>query len=279
MKKLLVVTFLGSFLLAKMIDGIAILVNNEPITLYEIESTAQKLGLTPRQAIDILIRKKLEDAQIKELGIEVSDFEVEDALDNFARKQGMDIFSLRQAIESKGINWEEYKKRFKEQLLRKKLYQKISQMHAKNISESKLKEYYDTHKEEFSIAKKALVRKYISPSKEILERIRQNPLYEPQNPILLSKGEELIELDKVNPQFAAMINSLKEGEFSQILPVGDKFLLLYIKQKEGKEYIPFEEARNFILNRLANQKGTKSVKEYFDRLKASANIKILRLPQ
>ncbi len=279
MKKLLITVLLGSILVAKMVDGIAIVVNNEPITLYEIQSTAQKLHITPRQAIDLLIRKKLEEAQIKKLGIDVSEFELEDAIDNFARQKGMDILSLRQALEAQGIDWESYKKSFKEQLLRKKLYEKISQLNAKQISESRLKEYYNTHKEEFSVAKRVLVTKYISPSKELLEEIRRNPLTKAQNALFLQKGDELIELDKVDPRFATMLNSLKEGEFSQILPLGEKYLLLYIQKKEGKEYIPYQEARNFILNKLTNQKGSKSIKEYFDRLKASANIKIIRLPQ
>ena len=190
----------------------------------------------------------------------------------------MDIFTLRELLEKKGIPWEEYKKSFKEQLLRKKLYEKIAKS-ARHPSQEQLKEYYETHQEEFMVPKSVVVTKYISPSKELLMQIAQNPLYEPQNPLLLQKGEEEIELNRVNPQFAAMLSQLKEGEFSQILPLQDRFLLLYVQKRKGLQKIPFEEAKNYILQQLASQTSSKSVKEYFDKLQASAKIKIIRLPK
>ncbi len=277
-KSILLALLLLYPLYAKMIDAIAIIVNNEPITLYEIEQTKKSLGIPTQQAVQLLIRKKIELAQIKKLGIDVSDFELQEAIDNYAKQKGMDIFTLRELLEKKGVAWEEYKQSFKEQLLRKKLYEKIAKS-ARHPSQEQLKEYYDTHPDEFMVPKSVVVTKYISPSKELLMQITQNPLYEPQNAMLLQKGEEEIELDKVNPQFAAMLSQLKEGEFSQILPLQDRFLLLYVKKRKGLHKIPFEEAKGYILQRLASQTSSKSVKEYFDKLQASAKIKIIRLPK
>ena len=278
MKKILALCTLALFGFANVIDAIALVVNNEPITTYEIIKTAQNLHISKKEAIDLLIRKKLEASQIKKFGIEVSDMELDNALENIAKKNGLDIFSLEQAIEAKGMDWQEYKEGIKKQLLRQKLYKAIMQSQTKAPSEERLKEYYNTHKEQFSVAKSVDVVKYISPSKTILERIRQNPLYQPNNPALLQKGEEKLDLSQVDPQFATLLNQTPEGSFTQILPIGDKFLLLYVKKKEGKEYIPYEEAREYIARLLANKTGAKSVKEYFDRLKASAKIKIVRLP-
>ncbi len=275
---LLAVLVLACFGYAKFLDGIAIVVNGEPITTYEIQKTAARMGIPKKEAIDLLIQKKLEKSQAKKLGVEVSDFEVQNAIDNFARSKGMDIFSLREAIESKGLSWEEYKKSLKEQLERKKLYSAILHLQAKKPDEEQLKEYYDSHKNEFEVAKKVHIVKYISPSKELLAKIAQNPLYQPQSPMMLQKGEEVLDLSKVDPKFAFLLNHTPEGSFTQILPIGDKFLLIYVDKKEGKELIPYEEARGYIIKKLASKVEGKSIKEYFDRLKASANIKIVRLP-
>ncbi len=278
MKKALLALLATGVLYAKFLDGLAIIVNNEPITTYEIEQTAQALHISKKDAIDLLIQKKLEAAQAKKLGIAVSDFEVQNAIDDFARSKGMDIFSLREAIESKGLSWQEYKNSFKEQLLRKKLYQTIAKLQSKAPTQEQLKEYYQNHPKEFEVAKAVDIVKYISPSKEILEQIAQNPLYQPQNPSLLQKGKERIELDKVNPQFATLLSQIPEGHFGPVLPLGDRYMLLYVAKKEGSEKIPFEEAKGYILKKLANTTRGKSVKEYFQKLKASANIKIIRLP-
>ncbi len=278
MKKALLTLLAAAALYAEFVDGIAIIVNNEPITTYEIEQTAQALHISKKDAIDLLIQKKLEAAQAKKLGIAVSDFEVQNAIDDFARSKGMDIFSLREAIESKGLSWQEYKNSFKEQLLRKKLYQTIAKLQSKTPTQEQLKEYYQSHPKEFEVAKAVDIVKYISPSKEVLEQIAQNPLYQPQNPSLLQKGKERIELDKVNPQFATLLSQIPEGNFGPILPLGDRYMLIYVAKKEGSEKIPFEEAKGYILKKLAGTTRGKSVKEYFQRLKASANIKIIRLP-
>ncbi len=269
---------LVSSLFAKMIDAIAIVVNNEPITLYEIEQAKRALGISTKEAVELLIRKKLELSQIKKFALEVSDFELQDAIDSYARQKGMDIFQLQQLVEQKGLSWESYKKSFKEQLLRKKLYETIAKR-ARHPSPEQLKEYYSTHPQEFMVPKSVVVTKYISPAKEVLEKIRQNPMYKPQTPLLLQKGEEEIQLNQVNPQFAAMLSALKEGEFSQILPLQDRFLLLYIKKKKHLHKIPFEEAKAYILNRLASESSTKSIKDYFDKLQASAKIQVIRLPK
>ncbi len=265
---------------AKMIDAIAVIVNNEPITTYEIAKVSSALHIPKSEALDLLIQKRLEEEQIKKLGIEVDEFELQEAIDKFAKEKGMDIFSLRQALESQGTSWEDYKKSFKEQLLRKKLYQKIATMTQAQPSEEMLKEYYENHKSEFTLAKRAHLIKYISPSKEILEKVKQNPLYEPENPVMLVKGSEDVELDKLNPAFASIINKTPQGSFTPILPLpnDNRYLLILVDSKQDYVTIPFEKAKGYILNKLASQNRSKSVKEYFDKLRASANIKVLRNP-
>jgi parvulin-like peptidyl-prolyl isomerase len=279
MIKLLLLLF-GIGLSAAMIDGIAAVVNNEPITMYEIEQAAKRLHISPKEALELLIQKRIEESQIKKLGIDVDDFELEKAIENFAAQKGMDLASFRQAIESQGVSWSDYKRSFKEQLLRKRLYERIARDLASNITEEQLRDYYENHKNEFTLAKKATLYKYISPSKEILERIRQNPLYTPQNPALLAKGEEKVDLETLEPTFAAIINKTPEGGFTPILPLpnDDRYLLILVKSKEDRITIPFEKAKGFILNKLSNKNRSKSVKEYFDKLRASANVKIIRMP-
>ncbi|NPA03296.1 MAG: hypothetical protein GXO61_00370 [Epsilonproteobacteria bacterium] len=274
----MVLLLLSPLAFAKVIDAIAIVVNGEPITTYEIAKTAQKYRLPPEKAVDMLIQRKLEDEQIKKLGLTIDDFELERAMEEFAKEKGFpDLYTFEQELKKRGMEWDEFKRTFRSQLLRKKLYDHISQKQlGKKIDLKKLKDYYHSHKDEFTIAQKIEIVKYVSPSKEVLEKIKENPFYKPSTPLLLETGREVVDVKEISPQFAMLLNQIPTGQFSQILPLGDRYLLIFVEKKMDKKTIPFEEAKLFILNKLANQNRASSIKEYFDRLRASANIEILK---
>ena len=269
-----------SALFAQIVDGIAAIVDGKPITLYEIAKVSHKTGLPPKEALELLIQKRLEEEQIKKLGVSVSDAELEREIERFARQKGLDYFGLRDAVESQGMDWQDYKRGFRERLLRKKLFDKIVATQGRP-SPQQIREYYENHPEEFTIAKKATLIKYVSPSKEVLERIRQNPLYRPENPDLLATGEEQVVLENLEPAFASIINRTPEGSFTPIIPLPQNqgYLLILVKSKEGEQKVPFEQVEGYIAQKLTKSGGTKSVKEYFDKLRASADVKIIRLPK
>ena len=271
---------ISSALFAQIVDGIAAIVDGKPVTLYEIEKLSRTKGIPPREALELLIQKRLEEEQIKKLGVSVNDTELEREIERFARQKGLDYYELRNAVEEQGIDWYEYKREFREQLLRKKLYEKILASHNRPTPQQ-IREYYENHPEEFTLAQKATLIKYVSPSKEVLERIRQNPLYRPENPDLLATGEEVVTLADLEPAFASVINRTPEGSFTPIIPLPQNqgYLLILVKSKEGEQKVPFEQVQGYIAERLAKSGGTKSVKEYFDKLRASADVKIIRLPK
>ena len=60
---------------AEMVDGVAVVVEDAPITLYDIQKEMRTTRVDKKTAIDILIRKKLEEQQIKKRGLRVSEDE------------------------------------------------------------------------------------------------------------------------------------------------------------------------------------------------------------
>jgi parvulin-like peptidyl-prolyl isomerase len=280
MRSAVVFIFVSAVAFAQMIDGLAAIVNGKPITLYEIQKTARQKRISPQLALETLIRKELEKEQIAKLKISVSDTELEQELDRFARNLGLDYFGLKERIEADGIDWQEYKKRAKEKLLRKKLFDKIL-MSQNQPTQQEIREYYNNHPEEFSVAQKASVIKYISPYKEILERVRQNPLYQPPDPEVLLVASQELKLPSLNPMLSTIINQTPPGSFTPILPLPQNrgYLVMLVKSKEGQKQIPFEQASYYILQKLSTKNGKKTIKEYFDKLRASADVKIIRLPK
>jgi peptidyl-prolyl cis-trans isomerase SurA len=148
---------------AENIDGIAAIVNDEPITTYEVEkeqSNMEKmLEKNPsgvnfdktrlhETALESIINKKLVAMKIKELGIKVTDDEVRQAMEDVKRQNNISQETLLAALNSQGISFEEYKTQLKEQLERLRL---VSQeVRSKiQISEKEVREFYAAHPGKF----------------------------------------------------------------------------------------------------------------------------------
>ena len=58
---------------SNIVGGIAIKVNNDPITLYEIQSLSAKQHISKDKAQEILIAQRLKDQEIKRLNIAIDD--------------------------------------------------------------------------------------------------------------------------------------------------------------------------------------------------------------
>lgn len=80
-----------------------------------------------RQLLDRLILQKLQVARADSTGVKVSDAEVDQALGQVARQNNMDVSQLRGAIESQGLDYEQFRKGVREQLLVQRLRQRVAQ--------------------------------------------------------------------------------------------------------------------------------------------------------
>ena len=100
LKICVVLIFTTNLSYAGLVNAISVIINNEPITLYEIYKYANKLHVSTKESLDVLIRQKLEDAQIKKLNISASDFEVESYIKKLATKNGISEFKFFEMLKS-----------------------------------------------------------------------------------------------------------------------------------------------------------------------------------
>ena len=95
----------GICLHAQMVNGIAAIVDNEPITLFELYKTKEQLKTDEAQALNLLIRDRLESVEIKNLGLSVTPFEINERIEQIASKNNMTSSQFRSSAESQGINF------------------------------------------------------------------------------------------------------------------------------------------------------------------------------
>jgi hypothetical protein len=268
-------TLLSSPVSASTVDGISIIINKEPITLYDIHKYATRFNLSKKESLDILVRQKLEDSEIKKLGLSTDNFEVDQYIENLAISNNMSQYDFLNMLRSKNVDVNEYKEDLKSKLKRDKLYKKIISTKMQQLGDDELQTYYTQNQGEFSQASAFDVTIYTSAEQQALQNIAQSPM-SPQSGVELKEAK--FEADKVDPKLVQLLNKTAENSFSSMVRSEQNFVMFFVKKKYDVKTVSFEEAKNYIYGKLAQSKEQKAIEEYFEKLKASANIQVVRAP-
>jgi peptidyl-prolyl cis-trans isomerase SurA len=102
MRSLTLSALLATFLWSAPIGGVAVLVKNTPITLYEVQQEMKQSGLTANQSADNLIRKKLEQLEAVEKKITVSSTEINEELTRMAAQNNLSMEQFLNAMQTYG---------------------------------------------------------------------------------------------------------------------------------------------------------------------------------
>jgi len=135
---------------AELVDRVAAVVNNDVITLSEVEKRAapelarvdqeatgpdraQKRAALMKRVLDTMIDEKLVDNELKELKVTIGDKEVDAAIDEVKKSYSLNDEQLQQAVTKEGYTITEYREQMRKQIGRYKL---ISEKVRKNIKVS-----------------------------------------------------------------------------------------------------------------------------------------------
>ena len=265
-------------LYAQTLDGIAIMVKDEPITLHDITNTMQEHKIPQEQAIEMLERRKLEEIEIKERHLSASKQEVFEDIQRMAEQNKMSVIELYQAIQSsQGLSEKKLKKKIKEKILNQKLYNAIAFSHLEQPNDEEINEYYQLHQDEFIKPSSYTVLIYQAADKNRLQEKIDNPMfYSPE----VTSEERTFETTKMNPRLAELLEHTPMNNFTQVLPSPNGgFMSFYLKEKGNSSAPDIEAIRPQISNALMGQKRETILKDYFDRQRLNADIKVIRLPQ
>ncbi len=271
---LLISTLLG----ANTVGGIAILVQNEPITLFEIKETMSSENLTIEQSVQKLIRQKLEAIEIKERNIHVSSQEILAEIKTMAQQNAMNVNQFYVAMEqSRGISERELKAKIKESLLNKKLYNAIAFSKLSQPINDEIQEYYNLHKDQFARPHSFDLIVYQSPSAEKLQQQVDNPMFYSRD---IHTEDVTLQYIAIDPNLANMLHHTKTNTFTQIIPnPKGGYMSFFIKDKSATATTSVEAYANEVAAAIMSNKRNQILNDYFSRLRINANIETLRLPQ
>ena len=283
-------------------DRIAAIVNDDVITLSELQQeaeaflsqlNAQYTGEELQRQADQLrykllvamIEQRLQLQQAEQMRLTVSDREVDSTVQDMRARRGADPASTPTASERKAA---------REQLLLRRVYQQKIRSTVL-VREATLREYYDTHPEEFTVAGQVRISQIMLSvngsgnlekarlrSDHVLKEIKKGRSFEElakdysDGPEAKNGGSlGIMKRGSLLPQIEEVVERLAPGDIGPVVesPVG--FHIIRVDAKNPPGLRPFEEAKDFIENKLLREQSQNVYKEWLNELKDNAFIEIL----
>lgn len=277
MRSLILSSLLFTFALSAPIGGVAILVKNNPITLYEVIQEMKESGADATKSADVLIRKKLEELEAQEKKIAVTASEIKEEMERMAKQNNLTVEQFLDAMRTaRSLSESDLKAKVEESIRGQKLYSSIAMSKTAQPTPAEEADYYGLNLDEFSHPDGYDVTLYMANSAEALQAKIEDPMYNVPN---ISTKDEKISAKNINPQLAQILNKIEVGKFGPILPNGkDSFMSFYMKDKQNMVTENLDAVRPQIANIIMGEKRNQVLNDYFTRLRLSADIKIIRLP-
>lgn len=286
---------------AEVVDRIVAVVNDDIITLTELNEALAPFirkieaeGFTEEKKekiifnlktdmLERMIDRKLTDQEVRRYNIQVSEIEVDRAIEQFKKAQSITQDDLLTALEQDGLTFEEYRERVKKELVRPKLinYAVKSKI---IITDEEIKAFYDAHADDFQGTKKYHLRNIIHTDRAVMDRVLEKLNNGGSFSVLAMKyslgknaqeGGELgkFEMEVLSADIQAAVKGRAKGEHTPVISTDQGYQIFYIEDivMDGKK--PFEEASDQIFQLLYNQESEKKFTQWLEELKQKAHIK------
>lgn len=294
---------------AEVIDSVAAVVNQDVITVSEVEEAGQPMfaqiaaeappgqrETALRQArqsvLDKLINKYLLLQKAEEMKISVSPAEIAAAKQNILQRGNLSEQDFRQELKKMGLTERQYQENLKEQILSSKLISYAVRAKAV-IPENKLREYYEhsypVSKPGYHLLQIGLVvqgddKQAAAAKAEDLRRLalngadfRELARQHSQLPSAADGGDiGVFQEDELAAAARAAVTSLRPGEISPVLDAGGSFMMFKLLSA-GKEAAkpPYESVKEEIHTLLRKQEMETRYQTWIEEIRQQAYIKIL----
>jgi peptidyl-prolyl cis-trans isomerase SurA len=284
------------------VSRIAAVVNSDIITTYELEQAlntelakAQRqpspaqVGALRKELLSRLIEEKLVQQRIRELGLKVSDEEVENAILDVQKQTRLTREQLEQAVQAQGLTFPAYRENLRKQILRYKLIGQEVRSRV-DVSES------EVHLEEYRLPPTVTLSTISFPVPEKAGTVEREAIRAAASEALgrLRNGEALEEVaaayrdnfgatasslgsiaeGELTPEFSKALAGVEKGGFGALAETERAIVLLKVDDRTASGLRQFETVRPEITQTLTDQKTDGRIKEWTQSLKQKAFIDI-----
>lgn len=256
---------------AKVVNSLALIVNNEPITQYEINQRMKESNFDEYSAINSLVDERLKDAHLKQLNIKITNYDIDKKIQELADDQGISSENLYKSMEKKGISRANYKKLVERQIKEEKLFTSLAVQSDQEITQEDIIRFYEENINLFTTYQNVRAIRVFAPKSEILEDLRAGKAVKN-----FTQKEVNFKAENLDPRMNYIFTNTQENMLSPIMPTKNGFEMFYVVQKSGKTIVPFEQISNQVANSYAQKKRDEAFKSFFAKLRTKANIQFIK---
>jgi len=272
MKRLILLSFmiLATLTHAKMLDGIAVVVEGEAVTTAEIRAVSKQMRISKKEARDLLIQDRLQKSAMRD--IEIPEIDVDGKIAMIARQNNLSVKKMRKILKSQGTRWGKFRLGIKESMKKEKFFQQNILPTIPNPSNLELKAHYKKNKNSFVAPSRVKLIEYSSRSNRNLNKF---VLDKKMRKGIRSKRVTKSTKSLNNDIFTAILQT-PNGSFTKVFNAGDRYIAYKVLSKTGKRRMPFEDAVGAVTTQWKQRQQDEALSEYFYKKRSSANIKIIR---
>jgi peptidyl-prolyl cis-trans isomerase SurA len=297
----------------KVVNTIAAIVNDDIITLFEVDLEAQPViaeaekkstldaavrSQIRRTALDRLIEKKLLDQKTRELNLKVSDEELRLAIEDVKKQNNMTSQQmLVTALASQGLTYEQYRTQMREQIEKLKLVS--MEVRAKiHVSESEMMAYYDANRSRYTLDDTFRARHifFKVSDKTPPEETKQTMATALMVLAEAKSGKDFVELAKsysedpaarkdggdlgsfkkgdMLPELETEILVMKPGDICELVYSTTCFHIIKLEERTTGKLKPFESVKAEIEETIYRKKSEERFNQWAKELRSKASIEI-----
>ncbi len=262
---------------AKVVDYIAAVVNGKPVLYSEVVEYAKENGIPDlKVARDRLIEREILLTEAESKGIKVSDKEVERALKDLMKRLGFKEKSeFEKALKKEGMSLSDVKEKLREQLMVAKLIDrevksKVEvtgidvEKYCRKVESKPLRDVFFIYTKSQEKAEKAMtLLSQGIPFEKVARELSEDRGTASNGGYLgkVTKGSLIEPLDRA-------VWGMKPGSY-KLIKTDNGYYIVYVKSEEKGVC-----DRNKIKQKLYMEKFQKALKDYIDKLRRSASVKV-----
>lgn len=298
---------------AEVCNRLVAVVNNDVITLYELNNRMKEMtGVPPEELmlksdamyrdarqkiLELLIDEKIAQAKIKELRIQVSDRQVDNYVEKLKRDNQLTQEDLVAGLEKEGLSYEKYRERIKRDIERAQLieYEVRSKI---IIREETIQKYYEEQKGTFGVAEKVQLAGIFLMRKNLKSEEEMRELYRKAQEIAakLKAGADFSQLagsysegpgakdggdlgqftvDHLEPGLKSVVEALPEGGISDPLVRPNGIQIIKVTKKQTGKIRSLEEMKEAIYGILYQEEVNRRYQNWIKELRESAYTRVV----
>jgi len=297
---------------AVIVDRVIVVVNDDVITQYELDSTVELImkrheqNIPPgeRERIVADARKAFLDRMIddlllrqeaKKLGINIREEEVNNAIQESLKRRKMSLEDLQKALIKEGSTYERYREATRSDMIRMRIIQREIRPRV-SVTNEEIGLFYQEHRGEYEGKLRVRLQMISLPAPEggdplvreamrfkadtILKRIRAGDPFEAladenvAGPARTGGDIGYVEKGSMNPAIEEVAFGLKPGEISDVIETPQGFYIIRALDRRGGGSLTVKATREDVEERLYRDKMEKKYTEWIAEKRQKAHIEI-----